>query len=909
MSSRAKSILCNAFAVCGLITILALVSGCGSSSSTSAATLKSIAINPSAATNIPKGATQQFTASGTFSDNSTKDITTSVTWASDNTNAVTISNTASTQGLATAVASSGSAHISASMSGITSPTVTVTAQPAALKSIAVTGGSSVNVGATDQFAATGTLTDNTTKDLTTSVTWSSATPANATISGTGVATGVHSGTTMITATDSATGITSPAVTLTVVAVLSSIAITPAPAVNIALGGTQNFSASATFNDGTMQATFTTSCAWTSSNPAAVTISASTGVAMVPNNAAVGATSNISCSAAMPAGTPTVTSNTVVATVTTTALAIATTSLPNATVGTAYDQLIQTSGGDGTAITFALANGTTLPAWASLNASTGHITGTPAAGDVGTSAPFQISATQSGNTVTSGSLTITVVASGTNNAELKGTYAFLLRGFDAGGHAMTIGGSFIADGAGNITGGVMDINNASSGPITDLTITPAPLSVYSVGADNRGLMVLHTGGPTESFDFSVGAISAGVASLGHIISRQATLATVGSAISGVFKKQDTSAFNLTTSTGIGGDFAFLSEGADSGGNRVATAGRVTINSDASLANGAIDINDNGIFDNGVAGPLPFTGSVDSGGAIDATTGRGTMTLNIAPPSGPTLHQAFYVVSGGEVLILSTDPIDANHTLYSSSGLRQSTTFCPTTGACAFTNSVLNGTAVVYIQSNSGPSSNPSCSLAGASSVQVGALTFTPATTSFSGGFDANDCGTIATPSTDTASGTYAVAPNGRVTLTGGQHPPFLYMVDTNRGFLIGTNTGRVETGVGEPQAAPPFTVISGGRAFGAESPAVKGSLVYSGVETVTAGTPSSITQIRQDQNAIQGGLREDVPLLNDTFTIDATGRITFGSGLKVGYFINSTRTVVIDVQSTDTTPTISISDNQ
>jgi hypothetical protein len=136
-----------------------------------------------------------------------------------------------------------------------------------------------------------------------------------------------------------------------------------------------------------------------------------------------------------------------------------------------------------------------------------------------------------------------------------------------------------------------------------------------------------------------------------------------------------------------------------------------------------------------------------------------------------------------------------------------------------------------------------------------------------------------------------------------------MVDTNHAFIIGTNGGRVETGVGEPQAAPPFTVISGGRAFGAESPAVSGSLVYSGVETVTAGTLNSITQIRQDQNAIQGGLRENVPLRIDTFTIDATGRITFGSGTNVGYYINSTRSVVIDVQSTDNRPTISISDNQ
>jgi trimeric autotransporter adhesin len=906
MSSRVGSMICDAVAVCGL-TLLALVSGCGGGgTSTPAATLMSIAINPSAATNIPKGATQQFTASGTFSDNSTKDITTSVTWASDNSSAVTISNTASTQGLATAVASSGTAHISASMSGITSPTVTVTAQSAALKSIAVTDSSSlmVNVFATDQFTATGTLTDGTTQNLTASVMWSSSTPANAAISGTGLATGVHSGTTMITA--SATGITSPAVTLTVVAALSTIAITPAPTANIPLGDTQNFSAPATFNDGTMQ-DITASCAWTSSNTAAVTIGANTGVAMAPNTAAVGATSNISCSAAIPAGTPTVTSNTVVATVTTSTLAITTSKLPPASVGTLYDQPIQTSGGDGTTITFALANGTNLPAWASLITSTGHITGTPAAGDVGTSAAFQISATQSGHTVTSGNLTITVVAS--PNAELKGTYAFLLRGF-VGGHAIVIGGSFIADGVGNITGGVMDINDASSGPSTNLTINPAPASGYSVGADNRGKLALNTSdGVARTFDFSVGAISAGVASLGHVISDQATLATVGSAISGVFKKQDISAFNLTRSTGIGGDFAFLSEGADNGGFRVGSAGRVTINSNASLTNGAIDINDNGSVDNGPPrtpgpGPLTFTGMVDSSPAIGSTTGRGTMTLNITSgTSTNTNHQAFYVVSTNEVFFVSTNLVSPTKNLYGGSELRQSTTSCPTTGGCSFTNNVLSGIAVMYIQSNSGPGSVTGCTAA-RSTVQVGALTFTLATTSISGGFDTNACGT---PSTDTASGTYAVAPNGRVTVTGGNHPAFLYMVDTNHGFLIGTNSPRVETGVGEPQAAPPFTVTSGGRAYGAESPAVSGSLVYSGVETVTAGTPNSITQTRQDQNAIQGGLRENVPLLNDTFTIDATGRITFGSGLK-GYFINSTRTVVI-VQSTDTTPTISISDNQ
>jgi uncharacterized repeat protein (TIGR03803 family) len=65
---------------------------------------------------ISEGTTQQFTATGTYGDNSIADITTQVTWNSSNTGVATIG--AST-GLATAVAT-GSASISASLNGITS---------------------------------------------------------------------------------------------------------------------------------------------------------------------------------------------------------------------------------------------------------------------------------------------------------------------------------------------------------------------------------------------------------------------------------------------------------------------------------------------------------------------------------------------------------------------------------------------------------------------------------------------------------------------------------------------------------------------------------------------------------------------------------------------------------------------
>ncbi|HTW49116.1 MAG TPA: Ig-like domain repeat protein, partial [Acidobacteriaceae bacterium] len=72
---------------------------------------------------------------------------------------------------------------------------------ATLVSIAVTPPNpSILVGATEQFAATGTYSDNSTQDLTDSVTWSSSTMSVATISATGLATGAGAGPTTIGAT-------------------------------------------------------------------------------------------------------------------------------------------------------------------------------------------------------------------------------------------------------------------------------------------------------------------------------------------------------------------------------------------------------------------------------------------------------------------------------------------------------------------------------------------------------------------------------------------------------------------------------------------------------------------------------------------------------------------------------------
>ncbi len=82
-------------------------------------------------------------------------------------------------------------------------------------SIAVSPGNpELPVGVPGQFTATGTFADGSTRDITRFVTWASATPSVATISGTGVASALAQGTSAITA--SLAGVTGPADTLTVI---------------------------------------------------------------------------------------------------------------------------------------------------------------------------------------------------------------------------------------------------------------------------------------------------------------------------------------------------------------------------------------------------------------------------------------------------------------------------------------------------------------------------------------------------------------------------------------------------------------------------------------------------------------------------------------------------------------------
>jgi len=99
-----------------LATVLACIAGCGGGGS-SAPSLVAITVQ-TANVLLPLGSGCQFSATGSYSDNSSADLTSRVTWSSSDTAVATISNSAGSNGAALSV-SGGSVTITAALGGVT----------------------------------------------------------------------------------------------------------------------------------------------------------------------------------------------------------------------------------------------------------------------------------------------------------------------------------------------------------------------------------------------------------------------------------------------------------------------------------------------------------------------------------------------------------------------------------------------------------------------------------------------------------------------------------------------------------------------------------------------------------------------------------------------------------------------
>jgi hypothetical protein len=497
------------------------------------------------------------------------------------------------------------------------------------------------------------------------------------------------------------------------------------------------------------------------------------------------------------------------------------SLINGTEGAAYSDTLQAANGV-PPYSWSLTSGG-LPSGLSLS-SAGVISGTAATTGTSTfTVKVTDSSTPTAETAT-GTLSLTINPNTVNNSKLSGNYAFLVTGFDASGH-FTAAGSFVADGAGNITAGIMDSNDPAN-----LLLDQSFNGTYLIGQNDLGTMTFTGIGRT----FALAMMADGNA---KIIEFDST----GAQDSGVLLKQDTVAFSTSQ---IVGSYAFGFLGADPQGNRYGFAGAISADGSGNFTSGVLDSDGA----SGITSDVAFTGTY----AV-SPNGRGTMALFV---SGKAVNCSFYVVSAQELFTVEIDDIAGqNRQIVSGSVLLQ-------TGAGSFSGASLNATSILEttaVQSSAGSFTPQS---------QVGLLTPTgDVNLAFSA--DRNTGGTLTSPS---SSGTYSVAANGRTTLTNSgiaASDPVLYLVSQNEAFIIGTDPN-VTFGFMESQSGT-FTdsSLSGTYAGGSLPPLVANAV--SEVDAATADGAGNLTFVT-DSSSTGSGISQNASS-SGTYSVATNGRGT------------------------------------
>ncbi|HVH50082.1 MAG TPA: hypothetical protein VM781_00325, partial [Candidatus Bathyarchaeia archaeon] len=191
------------------------------------------------------------------------------------------------------------------------------------------------------------------------------------------------------------------------------------------------------------------------------------------------------------------------------------------------------------------------------------------------------------------------------------------------------GSFTADGSGNITAGIEDVNTALNGPQT-LAFSP---STYSVQSDGRGTLNLVNA--TGTLTFSITMLSP---TQGLIVETD-----LNSTASGTFILQNPTNFNVA---GISGNYVFDFSGVDPAGAPDSIVGQFVSTGSGSFSSGVLDENDNAV----TSGASPFTGgSYQLDATNGPTSGRGTVTFTA---HGFTFNYIFYIVNGSRARMMET-----------------------------------------------------------------------------------------------------------------------------------------------------------------------------------------------------------------------------------------------------------------
>lgn len=191
----------------GTTTTTTTTGGGGTTTTTTTPYLVSITVT-TASSILPVGYSEQMIAIGYYSNGSTVDLTPSATWSSSSPAVASVS----TAGVAAAVSPNANSNITATYGGVTSSSYTLWVNTASLLSIAITPVNPILAGGQfQQMAATGTFSNGSTVDITTSLTWASsnytvASVVDPSLPQTGLVTALSPGVATISAIDPSTGI-------------------------------------------------------------------------------------------------------------------------------------------------------------------------------------------------------------------------------------------------------------------------------------------------------------------------------------------------------------------------------------------------------------------------------------------------------------------------------------------------------------------------------------------------------------------------------------------------------------------------------------------------------------------------------------------------------------------------------
>jgi len=361
--------------------------------------------------------------------------------------------------------------------------------------------------------------------------------------------------------------------------------------------------------------------------------------------------------------------------------------------------------------------------------------------------------------------------------LQGTYVFDFSGAH-GANSLSEIGEFTADGSGNVTQALIDINDGGTlssptifvsktvcTPPPHTTPTPPPPSSYSVGSNGRGTFTLNTYDPATcnaaaSYELTFYVVSRGGAKfVGTDTSLQVAGYSTGQA--------PNATFNLAS---LNGNFAFLLAGTGLGGT-ITTAGSFAANGAGQITGGEVDEN---VAPGAPSLDLPILASATGDSYTLASNGRGTATFTTSATRTYTF--VFYIAQTGSSTTAVFQETDA--------GVASDGNFAQQQSA-AFTLASIQGNYAIETSGISGAALQVSAGQIGANG--SGAIS--------SGALDTNTGGTTLT--TDQAAAGSYTAPDaaGRslLTLNSGSANYAAYVVSPTLVYLLGIPSGQPQAG--------------------------------------------------------------------------------------------------------------------